>query len=564
MRLDANIRICGEAGQGVQTTGGLLIGALAAAGLHVFGTQSYMSRIRGGANSFDIRISDAELFSGRESAEVLVALTAEALEHFRAGAGAGAVLVFDGDAAGDGILSLPLSAAAKEAGGSAQMVNTVAAGAVLELLGYDAAPLRAVLAEEFKKKGDEVVARNLACIERGARLVAGRRASVRAPRPGQPSGTVLSGSETVGLGAAAAGVKLVASYPMTPSTGVFTWLAGAADEYGIVVEQAEDEIAAINMVIGAVYAGVPAMTTTSGGGFSLMCEGLSLAGMLELPAVVMDSQRPGPATGLPTRTGQEDLKMVVHAGHGEFPRAVYAPGSPEEGYRLIRQALATAHRFQTPVILLLDQFLADQQKNIAPPPAEPDPIDRCIEPRPAADYRRYAVTESGISPLTYPGLGKAEVHVDSDEHDEEGHITEDPGVRVAMVEKRMKKLASLKSDALKPTLFGPADAGTFLICWGSNKLIVKEARERLAAKGKSVAALHFRQVYPLTMEMISGCGLEGKRLIGVENNATGQFSQLLRRELGLTVPERILKYDGTCFTVEEVCREAEKIMEGRG
>jgi 2-oxoglutarate/2-oxoacid ferredoxin oxidoreductase subunit alpha len=284
--------------------------------------------------------------------------------------------------------------------------------------------------------------------------------------------------------------------------------------------------------------------------------------MTETPIVMIVSQRPGPSTGLPTRTEQGELFFVINAGHGEFPRAVFAPGSIDEAIAISRASFELADNYQVPVFILTDQYFADSiqiaEENI------PVAVSSRAYKSEGPDYRRYELTQSGISPLTYPGLGRAEVHVDSDEHDEEGHITEDPALRNAMVEKRMKKLAYLQRDALKPTLFGPADADTFLICWGSNKLIVKEARERLAAKGKGIAALHFRQVYPLTMEMISGCGLERKRLIGVENNATGQFSQLLRRELGLTVPERILKYDGTCFTVDEVCAAAEKIMEGRG
>ncbi|MBE3070006.1 MAG: 2-oxoacid:acceptor oxidoreductase family protein, partial [Planctomycetes bacterium] len=335
--MDLNLRIAGEAGQGVQTTGSLLIGSLAGMGLHVFATQSYLSRIRGGLNWFDVRIGDAPLFSGREKADVLVALSDEALRVLSPHVADGGVTVFDGACDG-GCLGIPLGEAAKAAGGSAVMANAVAAGAVFGLLGYDLGPLAAHLALQFKKKGAETIEQNAACAREGARRVGDRAGSLKAPKPGPAPVAVTTGTEAVGLGAATSGVRLVASYPMTPSTGVFTYLASVADACGIVVEQAEDEIAAINMVCGATYAGAPAMTTTSGGGFALMAEGLSLAGMLELPAVILLSQRPGPATGLPTRTAQGDLLFALHAGHGEFARALYAPGTPEQAYRLTRRA----------------------------------------------------------------------------------------------------------------------------------------------------------------------------------------------------------------------------------
>ncbi len=547
--MDTNIRICGEAGQGVQTTGNLLIRALAAGGVHVLGSQSYMSRIRGGANSFDIRVSDRELFSPRASADLVIALTDEALEHFRGGAGAGALIVFDGEGDSKGALGLPLTGAAREAGGSALMVNTVAAGAALALLGYGIDGLKEMLTAQFGKKGDEVVAANVACAERGAELVADRRGAVAAPAAAESFGAVTSGSEAVGLGAAVSGVKVTASYPMTPSTGVFTFLAQHADEYGIVVEQAEDEIAAINMICGAAYAGAPAMTTTSGGGFALMGEGLSLAGMLELPVLVMDSQRPGPATGLPTRTGQEDLKMVVHSGHGEFPRAVFAPGTHRQCYDLARRALETAHRFQTPVVLMIDQFLADLQKNVAPLPSAPDPIDRCVLTDPPADYRRYAVTESGVSPRALPGSGPF-VLADSDEHTEDGHITEDLDVRIRLQDKRMRKGRAMAAEVMDPEVY-PAPAAEVLLSWGSSYGPCREAVDVLREGGREVCAVHFPQVWPINAAAAKR-HLEGRKVFAVEGNATAQFADLLRAAGALEDFQPLVRYDGLPFTGEEI------------
>jgi 2-oxoglutarate ferredoxin oxidoreductase subunit alpha len=554
--LDTNIRVCGGAGQGVQTTGELLAHGLAASGLHVYATQSYMSRIRGGVNSYDVRIADRELFSGRETADLLVAFTGEALAACRGALAPGGLMLFEGEGAADAAgLPLRMGLAAKEAGGTPLMGNSVAAGAVLALLGYGPEPLGGVLAAHFAKKDPAIAEQNVACVRKGAELVAGRRGSVPAPAPGEPRGAVLSGTEAIALGAAAAGVKVVASYPMTPSTGVFTWLAGAADRYGLVVEQAEDEIAAINLVCGAAYAGVPAMTTTSGGGFALMVEGLSLAGMLELPAVILLGQRPAPATGLPTRTAQEDLAFAVHAGHGEFVRAVFAPGSIRQAFDLTRRAFEAAHKYQTPAIILADQYLADAQKNVAPLPEGPAPIDRGILAEAPADYRRYEVTRSGVSPRAIPGAGPF-VIVDSDEHAEDGHITEDLAARVRQAEKRLRKCHGLLDDFLMPEVY-PQPAGEVLLCWGSTYGPCREATDLLRAEGRDVCMVHFGQVWPINATLAKAL-LADRKVTAVEGNARAQLAALLKGAGALGRHRSILRYDGLPFTGGEIAGKVRK------
>lgn len=558
---DVNIRVCGEAGQGVQTTGDLLAHALAGAGLHVFATQSYMSRIRGGVNSFDVRVSDRELFSGREKADILVAFNQESLESCRPGNTEGAVTIFEAESGPEGVLALPLGKIATEAGGTPVMANSVAAGAVYGLLGLDLESLRAALRKQFGKKDEGVAAANVACAEAGKLSVASSQLSMA---PALAAGNwqlatsarqvaVISGSESIGLGAATAGVKVACSYPMTPSTGVFTFLAGAADRYGIVVEQAEDEIAAVNLICGASYTGVPAMTTTSGGGFALMVEGLSLAGMLELPILILLAQRPAPATGLPTRTGQEDLNFAVHGGHGEFPRAVFAPGTIPQAFELTRKALETAHRWQTPAILLSDQFLADQQKNVPALPEEARPIDRGIVEKPAADYRRYEVTRSGVSPRAVPG-GDVFVVVDSDEHTEDGHLTEDLAVRVRMQDKRMRKGRGLAAEAMAPEVYpGPEPAAEVLLCWGSSYGPCREAVDILRAAGRDVCMVHFGQVWPVNRKAVRPL-LRGRKVTAVEGNGSAQFASLLKSAGALGAYRSVLRYDGMPFTGEEVAR----------
>jgi 2-oxoglutarate ferredoxin oxidoreductase subunit alpha len=555
--MDVNIRIAGEAGQGVQTTGDLLVNSFADTGLHVFSTQSYLSRIRGGLNWYDVRIADYELFSSRRAIDVLVALSKESLEILKKDIAEGGVAFFDG-AEAEGAFAMDFTKAAKDVAGAAIMANTVAAGAVYEALGYDVETLCAYLGVEFKKKGQEVIDKNVKAARRGAELAREKKAPrLKAPQPGSAPHVVYSGTDAAGLAAATAGVKLCFAYPMTPSTGVMTWLADKGDQYGIVVEQAEDEIAAVNMACGATYAGVPTLVTTAGGGFSLMVEGLSLAGMIEAPVVIYLGQRPAPATGLPTRTAQEDLYPAIFAGHGEFARAVYAPGTIQQMYEIVRRALETAHKYQTPVIVLSDQFIADLRKNTPDLDATLRPIDRHIVENAGGDYIRYAITESGVSPRAVPG-GEAMVLVDSDEHWVDGHITEDLRMRTMMVEKRLRKGKGMTDEALAPTLYGAEKPERLLICWGSTYGPCREAVDMLNAGGGRFAMMHFAQVWPLDAGKVGAMlrGAQAGRVTVVEGNARGQFASVLRSVGIVGEVELMTKYDGMAFTGEEIAGRA--------
>ncbi|HUS46526.1 MAG TPA: 2-oxoacid:acceptor oxidoreductase subunit alpha [Phycisphaerae bacterium] len=555
--MDINLRVAGEAGQGVATTGSLLVGALAGMGLHVASTQSYMSRIRGGLNWFDIRIGDREIFAGREKADVLVALTDAALRTLRGEMAPGGVVMYDGQGA-DEAMAMPFTKAAKELAKSALMANSVASGAVFTVLGYDLEKLCEYLAKQFEKKGPQVVDSNIACARRGSELAGPHAGAVKSPAPSGRPRYLIDGASAIGLAAATAGVKFVSAYPMTPSTPTFTYLAGVADKYGIVVEQAEDEIAAVNMVCGATYAGVPAMATTSGGGFALMVEALALAGMIELPIFIVVGQRPGPATGLPTRTAQQDLRFALHAGHGEFVRAVFAPGTVEQSYALTRRALETAHRFQTPVILLTDQFLQDMRKTTEPLDESYRPIDRCIVEDAASDYVRYAVTDSGVSPRAIPG-GQAAVVCDSDEHTFAGRISEDLIGHVAQQDKRMRKFDGLLAEAMPPEFYGPENAETLLVCWGSTYGPCREAVDGANAGGRGPAAmLHFSQVWPLRSDVARRYVHGRKQVFCVEANCGGQFASLLREQGACGDCKLILRYDGLPFTAEYIL---EKLQE---
>lgn len=556
--MDLSIRIGGEAGQGLVSAGDLLAGAFAAAGLQVFSGKGYMSRIRGGLNWYDIRISDEELFALSEKPDLLVALIPTALDILRNETSSQSVLIQNSaDTAVDGVMNVNFSELAKQNGGSEIMANAVAAGTVFGLLRYSLDGLCTYLKKEFKDKGGDVIKQNQACARAGYELASKTGKKLQAPKPGTPSGKVTAGADALGLGAAVAGVKMAIAYPMSPATATFTFLAQHADKYRIVVEQAEDEIAAVNMICGGAYAGVPAMTMTSGGGFALMCEGLSLAGMMELPILIMIAQRPGPATGMPTRTAQEDLKFAVNAGHGEFPRAVFAPGTIEQCYHLTRHALETAHRFQSPAIILTDQYLQDVKKNIPELAEKYQPIDRNIGSWKTINYQRYADSEDGISPREIPG-GKALVLSDSDEHFESGHLTEDFATRIMLQDKRMRKLELLEREFVMPEIYGKKNSELYVICWGSAFGPCRELVDRMNSGKVSATLVHFSQVWPLPGKKLKKLLDKPKRVIVVENNFTGQFRALLR-EVGISRPlEGINRYDGLPLTCDYLWKELKK------
>jgi 2-oxoglutarate ferredoxin oxidoreductase subunit alpha len=405
------------------------------------------------------------------------------------------------------------------------------------------------------------VQKNLAALKKGfafsAELVKSSKINFEiAAGAGVEDQVLLDGAEAVALGAIAGGCNFIASYPMSPSTGVLAFLARHAKTFDIVAEQAEDEIAAINMALGAWYAGARAMVATSGGGFALMIEGVSLAGMLESPMVIHLGQRPGPATGLPTRTEQADLELALYAGHGEFPRIILAPGTILDAFCLTQRAFNLADKYQVPVFILTDQYLIDSYYNTTAPDLTKLKIEKHIT-RTKKDYKRYELTKSGVSPRGVPGFGDGLVVVDSDEHDAEGHITEDLDLRIQMVDKRREKGESLKKENVPPELSGAENYKSLVVCWGSTRNIVEEAVQKL---GKDdVALLHFKQVYPLPDEA-AGYLQKAEKTIIVENNAASQFAKLIKLYTGIGIDRKILKYNGLSFFVEELTEKLKEAL----
>jgi 2-oxoglutarate ferredoxin oxidoreductase subunit alpha len=403
-------------------------------------------------------------------------------------------------------------------------LNTVAVGALISIVSIKPEEAIDCLKRFFEGKPNEVVEKNIEALkkgyEEGIKLTKSNSKNIKVTDNAEVQNHILvNGAEAVGLGAIAGGCNFVSSYPMSPSTSLLVFLAQNGRDFGILAEQAEDEIAAINMAIGAWYAGSRAMVTTSGGGFALMTEGVSLAGMFESPIVIHLAQRPGPATGLPTRTEQGDLELALYAGHGEFPRIIFAPGTLEDGFYLTQQAFNLADKFQVPVFILTDQYFVDSYYNTKAFDLKDLKIDKHFVETSKA-YRRYELTGNGISPRGIPGLGKGFVCVDSDEHDQEGHITEDFELRTKMVDKRLKKLDSIKKEIIPPTLWGPENYENLVICWGSTFNIVCEAVNNLGRK--DTAALHFKQLYPLYDKAAELINKADKKIV-VENTVEDSF-----------------------------------------
>lgn len=564
--MDYTIKIGGEAGQGIQTIGDALGRLLTRSGYHVFSHQDYESRVRGGHNFYQIRFANQPLAASRSTIDILVALDRESITRHEHELALNGRILYDGTrlklkAKNPAFLAIPFEKLALQQGGDPIMANTVATGAVLGMLGIDPEIFFAFLTDTFKNKGDQVVQANRDAGQAGYQYVKEHcdKCDFAVPVGAVKQRMLIGGIESIALGALASGCKFYSAYPMTPSTGIMNYLASKSDQYGVVVEQAEDEISAINMALGASFSGVRAMTGTSGGGFALMVEGLSLAGMTETPIVIAMGQRPGPATGLPTRTEQGDLEFLLSAGHGEFPRVILAPGSPRQAFYLTSKAFDIAEKYQIPVFILFDTYLADCQWTFESfDPSQMRYRDyrlRGDDFKNLTDYRRYADTDTGISPLAVPGDAGHVVVVDSDEHDEDGHIIEDAATRIRMVEKRLlRKRPRIQSEIAPPDLYGDREARIVLTGWGSTYGVMKEVVDTLA-QSTSIAMLHFSEVFPLpnldAFDYVSFLR-KAKLSLCIENNATGQFSRLLRAETGFEFTALIHRYDGRPFTLEEL------------
>ncbi len=568
---DVSIRIGGEAGQGVESSGTGFSEALTRGGLHVFAEANYRSRIRGGHNFFTVRARSEPAYAVRDKIQVLIALTGETVGlHADALEPGSAVIVdpqitFDEDVlqGRDVRLLRPPLLEIAEQEGNRIMSNTGALAYVAGLIGLPLDNIVRVIEKNFSKKSMRVVEQNTRVAQRSYDQAT---QDVQDGFPWQlqpqslPPRMTITGNSAFAMGALMAGCKFVSAYPMTPATTVLEYLSLHGREWGVVARQAEDEIAAANMVIGAAHAGVRALVPTSGGGYDLMTEAFSLVGMTETPVVAYLGQRPGPATGLPTRTSQGDLFLALRSSHGEFGRIVLAPHTPEEAFLCAGRAFNLAEKYQTLVVVLFDEYLATSVRSADVEYFMLDriPIERgkllSAEDLERLDgYKRFAITEDGISPRALPGMSPKAVYLTTgDEHTEEGHITEDAGISAAMLDKRLRKEEVARSDMRPPYRYGPASADVTFIGWGSTYGAIREAVDLHNAGGGSANMVHFVDLWPFPREHTREALGNARRLVSVEGNARGQFAYLLHAETGIRVDQQILKYDGRGFTPDYI------------
>lgn len=578
---DLSIRIGGDAGQGVESSGAGFCKALARAGLHVFAVQDYRSRIRGGHNFYQVRAASRPVYAQADPPELLLALTPQTVEVHRDRLAPGAGVIYEQSFKVDGRaletlglrpMPVPLLEIAREHGSRVTM-NTAGMAAIAGAIGLPFSFIESVIADNFASKGAEVVATNHA-VAHEAHAFASREYAGFAHRLPEGDGgrrMVINGNHAFALGALAGNCRFISAYPMTPATSILEYLASVSGELGIVTKHAEDEIAAVCMAIGANLAGVRAMTATSGGGLSLMTEALGLAGMTEVPLVIVDAQRGGPSTGLPTRTEQGDLLFALHASQGEFPRIVLAPGTVEECFEAGWRAFNLAERYQCPVIVLTDLYLAGSLRTVdlESLDASAVPIDRgaLLADREleqlGREYRRFALTESGVSPRALPGHPAAVYLSASDEHTEEGHVTEEIHNRAVMMRKRMRKEdTALRESIRAPRRYGAPEAELLLVCWGSCYGPVREAVDLLNERGERVAMLHFGDLWPFPAGAAVRVLERAPLTVGVEQNYTGQLAKLIRMTTGHELQARILSYDGRPFSPQEIVAAVARAQAG--
>lgn len=585
---ELRVKIGGEAGFGIKAAGQTLARSFVNAGLDVFDLTEYPSLIRGGHNTYKLRVAPRRVTSHMDTIDVLIALNRDTVDWHIDELVDGGAVIFDPEVTSpdgwDGAervraVPVPLAQFAKEAG-SPIMANTVALAASLALVHFPLDPLVEALREQFAHKKPEIAEQNAAAAKLGYDHVLQNASDfwlTIEPKPDAPKRLLLDGNEAVGLGALAAGIGFYAAYPMTPASSLLHFMAAHERDAAVVVKHTEDEIAAMNMVCGAAFTGTRAMCATAGGGFSLMVEAFGMAGVSESAVVVGVFTRPGPATGLPTWTEQSDLRFVLHAAQGEFPRVVLAPGDRTDAFELAWKAFNLADQLQTPVVLLGDSYLSDNRESVPYFDLDAVTIDRGklvaegdIAQHPDAlgvdgQYFRYKLADDGVSVRALPGVTGATQLVNSYEHDEYGwgYAGEMATVRTSQNEKRMAKLELAKTLVPKPALFGApaAEADVSLLVFGTTKGPALEAMRWLEEDGIRVAMMQVVTLWPFPTEEVAAFLTLAKRSVIVEGNLTGQLQGLVKEHCLRDVDHTLHRYDGRPFSPEQIYAKLKEVAE---
>jgi len=570
---ELTVWIGGAAGDGIASAGESFAKACSRSGYHVFAHNSYQSVIRGGHVCMHIRIGTHKVYTQGDELDYLVALNQDTFSRYAKRVMAGGAIFYNTDkfqakpeqAPKDvQLIGLPVM----ELVGNQLMQNTALMGALLQVLGLDSSAIRELFEERFQKKGEAIITSNLDAFDKGMAF---------AKEKFQPGGIQVSqgdgkrrplagGNPMIGFGALAAGCRFYSAYPMTPASSLLHWLVKYAAKTGLLVKQCEDEIASLNMAIGAGHVGVRAMTGTSGGGFSLMTEAVGEAGMTETPVVIVNAQRGGPSTGLPTKTEQGDLFQMIGASQGEFPKVIFAPRTLQECYDMTIHSFNLAEKYQCPVMIATDLYLAERLETFDGVDITNVPIERGPMVTQATNgvYRRFQDTPTGVSPRALPGTPGTVYVSATDEHDQDGVVISDvftnPAQRVKMMEKRMRKITHLLKELPLPQLDGPRNADLTLVGWGSTYQVLLEAMDVLNKEGFQVNVFCLKVVWPFQVsevrELLSKC----KMTMSVEANYTGQIVKLIRMETGVSIQHHLRKFDGEPFELKQVVDQARTIV----
>ncbi|MBN2368680.1 2-oxoacid:acceptor oxidoreductase subunit alpha [Candidatus Woesearchaeota archaeon] len=572
----------GPAGAGVFTIGAMIARTLQKMGLQVFYTADYPSLIKGGHNACYLRAEQEEVHSQLQIIDVLVAVDAQSIEkHYKELTENGAV-IYDSDVRGIDkvdtserkdivMIPVPMTKTARELGDKIYR-NVVAVGAVAALIQLDRKKLEMTLEKHFsgKKKDSNIIEANKSAVKKGHDYVKENFKDldfkVKMEDKYKEESILLTGNDACSIGAIKAGCKFVSEYPMTPSSSILHFMASNEEKYKIVVKHAESEIAVINMLCGSAMTGARSMTATSGGGFALMSEGFGMAGLSETPFVVIQSQRTGPSTGIPTYTEQSDLRFMIHASQGEFPRLLCAPGDVDECFYETFKMFNLTDRVQTPGIILIDKHISASAKTTKPFDTSKLKIERgklmTMEQMEKAKEKvlRYKITEDGISPRPVPGQPNGRYVSTSYEHWEDSFTTEDSQMRIAQVDKRDRKMLNIKEEEIAPVMIGPDNADLTIVSWGSNKGMIQQAMKFLKNEGINVNFMHVLWILPFPVKKVTEVLSKAKKVLIVEQNKYGQLRGLIRELTGILIENTLFKYDGRPIDPEEICHKVKEVM----
>jgi 2-oxoglutarate ferredoxin oxidoreductase subunit alpha len=522
-----------------------------------------------------IRIGQQKVYTQGDDLDYLIALNADSFQRYSKRVVPGGAVFYNTDkfqAKPDGLakdvqlIGIPVMALV----GNQLMQNTALMGALMQVLGLDAAAIRALIKERFTKKGDAVIQINLDAFDK-AMAFAKEQFQPGGIRIGAGDGKrrpLAGGNPMIGFGAIAAGCRFYSAYPMTPASSLLHWLVKYGPKTGVLVKQCEDEISALNMAIGAGHVGVRAMTGTSGGGFSLMTEAIGEAGMTETPVVIVNAQRGGPSTGLPTKTEQGDLFQLIGASQGEFPKVIFAPRTLQECFDTAIRAFNLAEKYQCPVMIATDLYLAERLETFDGVDLNHIPIERGeLVTQANGSYKRFLDTKTGVSPRALPGTPGTVYTSATDEHDETGVVISDvftnPAMRVKMMEKRMRKMGYLLKELPAPQIDGPRDADLTLVGWGSTYQVMLEAMDALNKEGLAVNVLCLDALWPFPVDGVTAALTRCKMTMSVEANYTGQLVKLIRMETGIAIQHHLRKFDGEPFEPKQVIDQARTILRTR-